>query len=317
MILPIGQLTFLDRRPGVFPAYALTTLSFSRYLHCTINVFSNFYIRFGIGFILAASIIFPTAVSATDDDLSPSRPVMQVEQGRLFRWVAPEGWTARESMAGVDLSSADGKAVVSSVVLMRQKGQTSPEKFVTQMLRSVPGFAQVRVLKSSQLESQPSGFPGMPWRVAELQLEYTFQGTPVRGTWTCGICDVLGYFYDAFIVSYQSPVETWDRDKTWLPAIALSIECTNAQSLAGNDTLLAPKNHPLENSGLLESWRRKGLSDDIISQARREGMMGYSRLTDHDGNLYNMPLENYDGTVGGYRDPKRPSEILQKAPTGY
>lgn len=45
--------------------------------------------------------------------------------------------------------------------------------------------------------------------------------------------------------------------------------------------------------------------------------MGYTRLEDpQTGQRYNMPLEAYDGTVGGYRNPKRPDELLRKLAPG-
>ena len=34
------------------------------------------------------------------------------------------------------------------------------------------------------------------------------------------------------------------------------------------------------------------------------------------GQVYEMPLEAYDGTVGGYRNPRRPNEILQRTVPG-
>jgi hypothetical protein len=84
-----------------------------------------------------------------------------------------------------------------------------------------------------------------------------------------------------------------------------------------NDQLLRPRNNPLDNSGLIESWRRKGVSEARISQAQREGMMGYERMRDPStGRMYDMPLEAYDGAAGGYRNPVRPTELLVKARPG-
>ncbi|MDQ2977396.1 MAG: hypothetical protein M3R69_18540 [Acidobacteriota bacterium] len=55
----------------------------------------------------------------------------------------------------------------------------------------------------------------------------------------------------------------------------------------------------------------KRLSQDRIAKAQREGMMGYERMVSPTtGRYYNMPLETYDGTVGGYRNPNHPEEIL-------
>ena len=45
--------------------------------------------------------------------------------------------------------------------------------------------------------------------------------------------------------------------------------------------------------------------------------MGYTRLEDpQTGRRYNVPLETYDGTVGGWRNPIRPNELLRKLPPG-
>ena len=46
-------------------------------------------------------------------------------------------------------------------------------------------------------------------------------------------------------------------------------------------------------------------------------MMGYERLVSPEtGKYYNMPLETYDGTVGGYRNPDHPDEILNPTKPG-
>ncbi len=67
----------------------------------------------------------------------------------------------------------------------------------------------------------------------------------------------------------------------------------------------------------IESWRRKGVSEARVSQAQREGMMGYERMKDpSSGRMYDMPLEAYDGAAGGYRNPVRPAELLVKAAPG-
>jgi hypothetical protein len=34
------------------------------------------------------------------------------------------------------------------------------------------------------------------------------------------------------------------------------------------------------------------------------------------GRMYEMPLGDWDGTIGGYRNPVRPTEILQKTEPG-
>ena len=119
------------------------------------------------------------------------------------------------------------------------------------------------------------------------------------------------------MLGYQAPVASFDEAKLWLAPIARSIIITNPRQVAGNDTLVAPRNNPLDNSSLIESWRQKGLSEARISQARREATMGYERAKDPEtGRIYEMPLETWDGTAGGYRNPQRPTEILQPTEPG-
>jgi hypothetical protein len=43
--------------------------------------------------------------------------------------------------------------------------------------------------------------------------------------------------------------------------------------------------------------------------------MGYEEMqSPATGERYEMPLEAYDATVGGYRNPERPREILVRPP---
>jgi len=85
-------------------------------------------------------------------------------------------------------------------------------------------------------------------------------------------------------------------------------------NIAYQKQLIPVRNRPLDNSGLMESWERKNLSQDRISRAQRKGMMGYEPMVSPTtGRNYNMPLESYDGTVGGYRNPDHPDEILRPA----
>jgi hypothetical protein len=45
--------------------------------------------------------------------------------------------------------------------------------------------------------------------------------------------------------------------------------------------------------------------------------MGVERVKDPaTGQIYDMPIHNYDATMGGYRNPSRPGEILVPAIPG-
>jgi hypothetical protein len=249
-------------------------------------------------------------------DHGPGRPALEVHQGRYFRWAAPAGWRSSETTNGVDVTAPDGSATAGFALLMRSRGYVTPIDFMLGMLGRVPGYANLRVVAKHALPDQPSGIPGTAWKVAEAELSFTVKGRPVRAIYTCGINAYYG-MYDAVLRGYYASVLEWPRAQLFLPEIARSVSITNPREVAGNDQLIPAKNRPLDNSGLMESWRQKGLSQDRISKARREGTMGYERVKDPEtGRIYEMPLEAYDGTVGGYRNPKRPGEILQKTQPG-
>ena len=84
----------------------------------------------------------------------------------------------------------------------------------------------------------------------------------MRSTWTCGILNVYGRTYDATISGYGAPEGQFEQAKLWLWQVANSVTITNPRQVAGNDTVITPKNNPLDNRGLIESWRRKGLSGE-------------------------------------------------------
>ncbi|MBI2306664.1 MAG: hypothetical protein HYU78_05115 [Rhodocyclales bacterium] len=241
-----------------------------------------------------------------------NRPVLEFHQGQYFRWSAPRGWTMNETTNGVDLFAPGRATFVSSALLAGAFGDMSPQQFLAMTLRQVNPSA--RVTQTRRLKDQPGILA--PWRVEEYEIAATHQGIPVRMSATVGVSSAYGRYY-ATMTLYQSPASTWAQVRTWLPAVAHSIVVTNPRQVAGADRVMLPRNNPLDNSGLIESWRQKGLSEDRISQARREATMGYERMQDpQTGRNYNMPYETYDAGAGGYRNPMRRNELLHKAGPG-
>jgi len=254
--------------------------------------------------------------AASGAERAAKRPALEVHQGRYFRWAAPVGWRSSETGNGVEVTAPDGSATASFALLMRSRGHATPVDFMVAMLGRVPGYVGLRVVSRRELPDQPSGIPGAAWKMSEAELSFTVRGKPVRGVYTCGI-DAYSGMYDAVLSGYHSSASEWPRARLFLPEIARSVAITNARQVAGNDRLIPARNRPLDTSGLVESWRQKGLSQDRISKAQREGTMGYERVKDPaTGRVYEMPLEAYDGTVGGYRNPVRPGEVLKKTQPG-
>jgi hypothetical protein len=237
------------------------------------------------------------------------RPPLQVNQGRYFRWSMPPDWQANETISGVDLGSPDGLTRATSTIIRNSFGFPTPTNFLMQALPSAPGITGLRCLSTTRVADQPAGFL-RSLKVEEVELAFQYFGHLSRGTCVCAISSGFGA-YDALVVGYHSLADRFDRERLWLARIAQSVTITDPRSVAGNDQVILPKNQPLDNSALIASWRRKGISDDQISKAQREATMGYKRLKDTEtGTIHEMPLEAYDGTIGGYRNPVRPTEIL-------
>jgi hypothetical protein len=244
------------------------------------------------------------------------RPALMVRQGQYFAWAMPMDWQAHESANGVGMASPDGKLVVDSELLVGSWGETTPWNFVVSVLTQV-GTRDINGISTKNLPSVPSGYPGYYWQIQEFELTLTdASGIARQADWTCGICNAYGG-YSAIIQCFSAPVGEFDRAKTWLPLLPQSVVVTNPGQVAYQDQIIPAQNHPLDNSGLMESWRQKQLSEDRIAKAQHEAMMGYERMVSPTtGDHYNMPLEAYDGTVGGYRDPKYPTEILKPTQPG-
>jgi hypothetical protein len=231
-------------------------------------------------------------------------------RGQYFSWAAPANWKSSETMNGLTLTSPDNKESASFAILLRSRGQSSPMNFLRFMLSRLPGYANIRVIDSKALPEQRSGIPGTSWKVMEAEMSYTVNGKPFHAIWTCAVNNYYGV-YDASVSGYQASADSWSRAKAYLPAIANRIVIINPRQLAGNDTLIPVKNRPLDNRGTIESGRLRSESQDRISKKTREGIMGQERVKDPGtGEVFDMPLNRYDPTVGGYRNPRRPDELL-------
>ena len=245
-----------------------------------------------------------------------TRPPLLLRQGQYFAWAMPIDWRAYESGNGVDMVSPDGRLIANSVLLTGSTGQATPWSFLVTLLTQL-GDRDINGLSTRDFPSLPSGYPGIDWQIQEFELTFTdTSGISRRADCTCGVCNAYGG-YSVLMQSFSAPVNEFDRAKTWLPLLAQSVVTTNPGQIAYQNQLIPVQNRPLDNSGLMESWQQKRLSQDRIAKAQQEGMMGYERMVSPTtGQHYNMPLETYDGTVGGYRNPDHPDEILNPTKPG-
>jgi len=244
-----------------------------------------------------------------------TRPILVSKSGGYFSWTAPEGWKSQETSNGVDLTSSDGKMGASSAVLIGSSGETDPWRFLNWALGAA-GFRQIEKLSEESLPSQPSGYPGNDYEVKAFVITYTDKdGFSRQAEVTVGICNVYGASSAAFQMYWSEPAE-FKKAKTWLPMLADDVRPLDASRLGNHNTVLMPRNHPLDDSSIMESWQARRDSQDRIDQMQHETTMGYERMTSSNGSHYNMPFELYDPKIGGYRDPADPNQAMKHAPPG-
>lgn len=242
---------------------------------------------------------------------------LQTRQGRYFRVGVPQGWRFTENTNAVEVTSPDGKSGYSFVLLMGGFGQMTPQAFLNQQLYS-GAYQNPQVLELRRLPNQP-GPMGLPWQVVEADLRYGYQGTQVDAHVICAVIQGPGQ-YSAVLRAYQAPYGKWQGMRALLAAVDRSLLITNPYQVAGLDKVQLPKG--VSHDEIYGSYnqgyqKRQAESDARLSQQRHEGTMGYERVKDpNTGRLYDMPMNQYDPTVGGYRNPSDPTQILVPAQPG-
>ncbi len=255
----------------------------------------------------------PVMTHAAISEQAP-RPALAVVQGRYFRVSMPDGWRFVETTNGFEAHSPDGVTGASSAFLVNAPGRSNPRAFLEFVLGML-NYPDARIVAWETVPAEPA-FMTFVWERAYGEIAFTYRGTPVRAGMIVGVTNGYGS-YAGSVTAAQAPVGRWQDDRAYLMRVAQSAIITNPREVAGLDHVQLPKNIPHDYvfGSYNKSFEARGLSQDRISQARREGMMGYELMESATtGRRYEMPLETYDGTIGGYRDPNRPNEILVRPP---
>ncbi len=264
--------------------------------------------------LLSALLLFAGSAIAAPQG---QRPSLQVHQGHYFKYSMPRGWTANETSNGVDMLAPDQVTGASFALLVGGFGQVLPEQFLQFVLNSTPELQNPQIHATNPLPPFP-GVMGLQWQVIEAQLSFVYRGTPARAHATVGILQGWGQ-YSAFIRSYQAATANWQEARYWLPAVAETVVITNPRQVAGVDQVVLPGpiSHDYIYGDYNRAWEARSRSSDSLARDRSEATLGYERTVDPStGQYYDMPYEAYDATRGGYRNPVRPEEILERAPLG-
>jgi hypothetical protein len=262
---------------------------------------------FSLTLLLSLAVPGTPVLPGAAAQMNPSSS-LQPHQGRYFRWTCPPGWRVSESNSGLTLTSPDGRYNASLVSLLRSRGSATPEGFLRWLFGRVPSYRNVRVLGVSNLPSRRVAY--QVWQFIEARVSYTDNGLPVTGVYKVGVAN-YGGMNDAMIVGYRAANPVFHDARSFMPQIAKSIVLTNGAEANGNNTLIRPKNNPLDNSGLIQAGKNRDRAREHASEAWREGMMGTEPTIDSKtGKQRNTPLGDYNAARGGYVNPDRPGELL-------
>jgi len=260
--------------------------------------------------LLAALCALPQPLAAWSAGGPETRPALEQRQGRAFAYLLPRGWRANETSNGIDIAAPDGITGVAASVAVGGFGQPSPEAWLQQVL-TWAGHSQVRALGSRPTPPQP-GPMGLQWQGVEVELESLLGGRLIHIRALSHVLQGAGQFA-AIVTGIQGPAEAWPALAQWLPRVRDAIRITDPNVITGSMANALPRGirHDEIYGGYNAAWQARGVAYDDISRAQREATMGYKRLVDGEtGTIYEMPLEAYDPTVGGWRNPLRPTDLL-------
>ena len=239
-----------------------------------------------------------------------SRPPLVVTQGQYFRVSMPRGWRFVETTNGFEAHAPDGVTGAASAFLIGSPGRSNPRAFLEWVLGTL-GHADWKIVSWESLPPEPA-FMNFQWERGYAEMTFTYRGTPVRAGAIVGVANGFGQ-YAGTVMAAQTPVAQWTGNRAYLLRVAQSALITNPRQVAGLDTVQLPRNipHDYVYGDFQKAYHARGIPMDKISQARREGTMGYEVMESREtGKRYEMPLEMYDGKIGGYRNPDRPNELL-------
>jgi hypothetical protein len=261
------------------------------------SVRSNLLIRLSTAFSLTTLIVLFGGFPLDIPWIGPNGAVavqLQPHQGRYFRWASPPGWHFSESMSGVTLTSPDGRYAASLAMLLRSRGSRTPQAFLSWVFNNVPSYRNARVLLINNLPNQQMSY--QVWQFIEAQISFQDNGLPVTGLYKVGVANYYG-LNDAMIVGFRAANADFQQSRSFMPQIAQSIVLTNATEAGGNNTLIRPKNNPLDNSATIKSWEYRQKSRDEAlrkdANARRGTVDLYDSATGQTLNVWSQNRNYY------------------------
>ncbi len=237
---------------------------------------------------------------------------LEIYRGRVFSVSKPSDWKVIESANGIDVydPSSNETVGIGGAVLIGAAGQATPMQFADGYLSTL-GVQVEKVVREQMLPSEP-GAMGTQWQRGVKEYILLRKGARLHVQLYVAVCNGWGQF-STQVKQMYSPASEWAKWESTLSAMAESLKIIDGSAVGGVREMAAslPKNNPADSSSIMSTWENKMASDTRISQGQQEAMMGYQRgLSESTGRYHDVPLNTYDPTIGGYRNPDNPNEML-------
>lgn len=239
-------------------------------------------------------------------EVHPAKPLI-VHRGSVFSVSIPEGWYINETQSGVDVISPEyGFAMVSSALLIGQFGRQTPSQLIDWVVSvSGSGKNNFTFIKEENYPPIPDPSGMANWNLTAKEFIAYKDGIRIRGVITAGTVNFYGQF-NAVVSIRQAPEDKWEYYGPLLEVIEKSCAVTNPSMLGGRSSVMLPANHPADSSSIMSSWEYKNRVQSEASSAWQESMGGYERMrSPSTGTCYDMPLNAYDASRGGYINPEK------------
>lgn len=235
-------------------------------------------------------------------------------QGEVYAIKMPENWKTTDNLNAIETSDPnDSLTGVSGSIILGAFGEQSPEGHIQYVLDSISA-SNVAYEYTSNEEQVQERWTGLMWVVKTRIINFIDAGgNQVKAKAVAGVLQGSGQ-YVAMISSFQTTPAKWSQWAPTLERIMQTIQITDGKRLGGYDKVRLPTAADVksDSSPLMEHWEYKNKSESRTSQGYSDAILGQESglQSPSTGTNYTLPLSNYDPTQGGYRNPDKPSEIL-------
>ncbi len=234
-------------------------------------------------------------------------------KGQVFGAKIPKGWEVTDNESGIDIMDPkDHNTGAAGAVAVGWYGYQSPDGFISFMLQSI-GAADVKYLNQSAEESIKDPTSGLVWKMKTKTFTFKKSGKTIKAKASAGVLNGYGQFM-GMTIAFQTTPGKWG---TWAPTlerVAKSITIINPAQAGGIDKVRLPTAVDLSNdsSPLMDAWEYRNSVQEKTSHEFSDAIMGQESdlISPSTGQTYTLPLTSYDPTIGGYRNPDKPSETL-------